>query len=1108
MMFKQQETTVNTIQPRTANLLACRQWWKVCFLYGDQEKYYRQIYGKAASQRLALAQKNNHSTHNSLISSPSSSPNNQRIIYPTKQHSPVVLNGSPSKSNDTRKRTRECEKEQIIPHSRVTVLDDPFLFGIDHDGCGSDSGIDANPKSSKSPPLPPKEPKPILKTRLPPKPPNLSNSFNHNTENLTNIARNRNGIVDLSEIFKDIHSLNDNSVQPQYEINELSNNNHNKMDNITNDTDGPIRRTTQQMSYPLQVPSPQHHPHLSAQSSSNSTIPSGLMMSPPHPLSPSHTQHRQVQHLPMEIQGQPQQHNQTVPLSQNYVHPYQSSSNLQIISAMQPNNNQDGIVGISSVVAPTASMTTTHHPPLPLLSMKQQQQHFNNKITTIENGAHATLEMNLYGQQMVATSPHMTRQNQHQQNLSQNQNHFSHHHGHQHVPLDIQRHSQSDDDSGCALEEYTWVPPGLRPDQVHLYFSAIPEDKIPYVNSVGERYRVRQLLQQLPPHDNEVRYCHSLTDEERKELRLFSAQRKREALGRGAVKQLVQNIPCDGCEERMGPGEIGVYASRFGPNSCWHPSCFVCFVCKELLVDLIYFHREGRLYCGRHHAETLKPRCSACDEIILADECTEAEGRAWHMKHFACFECDKQLGGQRYIMRDGKPYCLHCFDAMFAEYCDYCGEPIGVDQGQMSHDGQHWHATDQCFACSTCRCSLLGRPFLPRRGAIYCSIACSKGEPPTPSDSSGPGQRTPRNKPVTGAKMPNIVKGMSDNESSTPPASPRRNLTTIGTNLAKDVVKSPKIGTSRVSSNSCSPKPDGFAGPSNTPNNEMSESPIPSVCPTKSLDRVVLERNLEKLLVEKSSHSKSPENEQQLFDMTDFASKLPDVSREQSTQYPPPLKHPAAASDHLKLNLMNISMTSSMPELSAKQNPSVTGTGTCATTPEDITPPDMAELTRTDSQIIVLPKPIPIKKEVRFETPPDHNQDSLRRSRTSSGRRNNHRSNNHSSTGNGKRAHRSGRRHSRKYSVENSKQALKVSSPSTSQSNHHSIQNDDSDASSVCSTCSSSSSSGDEKAYELPPRRTYLGSRVSYMPNDALAAARRRKQSQESDKDNKNCIIS
>ena len=31
---------------------------------------------------------------------------------------------------------------------------------------------------------------------------------------------------------------------------------------------------------------------------------------------------------------------------------------------------------------------------------------------------------------------------------------------------DPQRHSHSDDDSGCALEEYTWVPPGLKPEQV------------------------------------------------------------------------------------------------------------------------------------------------------------------------------------------------------------------------------------------------------------------------------------------------------------------------------------------------------------------------------------------------------------------------------------------------------------------------------------------------------------------------------------------------------------------------------------------------------------------------------------------------------------------
>jgi len=41
-----------------------------------------------------------------------------------------------------------------------------------------------------------------------------------------------------------------------------------------------------------------------------------------------------------------------------------------------------------------------------------------------------------------------------------------------------------------------------------------------------------------------------------------------------------------------------------------------------------------------------------------------------------------------------------------------------------------------------------------------------------------------------------------------------------------------------------------------------------------------------------------------------------------------------------------------------------------------------------------------------------------------------------------------------------------------------------------CSTCSSSSSDDDD-VYELPRRRAYGGVRISYVPNDALAAARR-----------------
>ncbi|XP_034393131.1 prickle planar cell polarity protein 3 isoform X4 [Cyclopterus lumpus] len=303
---------------------------------------------------------------------------------------------------------------------------------------------------------------------------------------------------------------------------------------------------------------------------------------------------------------------------------------------------------------------------------------------------------------------------------------------------DFQRHSISDDDSGCASEEYAWVPPGLKPEQVYQYFSCLPEDRVPYVNSLGERYRIKQLLHQLPAHDSESQYCNTLDEEEKKELRLFSQQRKRENLGRGVVRLFPVTMTgaiCQQCERQICGGDIAVFASRAEQNSCWHPQCFQCATCSELLVDLIYFFQDGQIYCGRHHAERLKPRCQACDEIILADECTEAEGRYWHMKHFCCFECEAALGGQRYIMRESRPYCCSCYESLYAEYCDTCGEHIGIDQGQMTYEGQHWHAVESCFCCACCQLPLLGRPFLPRGGLIYCSRPCSLGEDPNNSDS-------------------------------------------------------------------------------------------------------------------------------------------------------------------------------------------------------------------------------------------------------------------------------------------------------------------------------------------------------------------------------------
>lgn len=57
-------------------------------------------------------------------------------------------------------------------------------------------------------------------------------------------------------------------------------------------------------------------------------------------------------------------------------------------------------------------------------------------------------------------------------------------------------------------------------------------------------------------------------------------------------------------------------------------------------------------------------------------------------------------------------------------------------------------------------------------------------------------------------------------------------------------------------------------------------------------------------------------------------------------------------------------------------------------------------------------------------------------------------------------------------------------------SRHH----HDSETSSICSTCSSSSSDSDDFAYKLPKSKIYGGVRISYVPNDALACARKEQQ--------------
>lgn len=72
---------------------------------------------------------------------------------------------------------------------------------------------------------------------------------------------------------------------------------------------------------------------------------------------------------------------------------------------------------------------------------------------------------------------------------------------------------------------------------------------------------------------------------------------------------------CKKCSDELCMGDLCIVAPKLGENVCFHPSCFQCSICQELLVDLTYCVRDDILYCERHYADQIKPRCAACDEV-------------------------------------------------------------------------------------------------------------------------------------------------------------------------------------------------------------------------------------------------------------------------------------------------------------------------------------------------------------------------------------------------------------------------------------------------------------------------------------------------------------
>ena len=61
----------------------------------------------------------------------------------------------------------------------------------------------------------------------------------------------------------------------------------------------------------------------------------------------------------------------------------------------------------------------------------------------------------------------------------------------------------------------------------------------------------------------------------------------------GARRQEPRSWCCQGCGGVMLPGQLAVFAERAGQDSCWHPACFSCWQCGEVLEDLLYYYSQA-----------------------------------------------------------------------------------------------------------------------------------------------------------------------------------------------------------------------------------------------------------------------------------------------------------------------------------------------------------------------------------------------------------------------------------------------------------------------------------------------------------------------------------
>ncbi|XP_060801253.1 PDZ and LIM domain protein Zasp isoform X2 [Amyelois transitella] len=173
---------------------------------------------------------------------------------------------------------------------------------------------------------------------------------------------------------------------------------------------------------------------------------------------------------------------------------------------------------------------------------------------------------------------------------------------------------------------------------------------------------------------------------------------------------------CHKCDKAI---ERGPFITALG--RIWCPEHFICVnaTCRRPLQDIGFVEENGQLYCEYCFEQYIAPACDKCHAKIKGD-CLNAIGKHFHPECFNCVYCGKLFGNNPFFLEDGLPYCEADWNELFTTKCFACGFPVEAGDRWVEALNNNYHS--QCFNCTVCKKNLEGQSFFAKGGRPFCKI--------------------------------------------------------------------------------------------------------------------------------------------------------------------------------------------------------------------------------------------------------------------------------------------------------------------------------------------------------------------------------------------------